>query len=89
MTARILMYSTNTCPYCRMADQLLRQKGVEAEHILVDTHPERRVEMTQLTGRTSVPQIFINGRHVGGYQELAELNRRGELDPLLRTDPAV
>lgn len=89
MTARILMYSTNTCPYCRMADQLLQQKGVTAEHILVDVQPERRVEMTQITGRTSVPQIFINGKHVGGYQELAELNRRGELDTLLRADPAV
>jgi glutaredoxin 3 len=87
--ARVLMYSTRLCPFCRLADQLLKQKGVEADHILVDTQPERRAEMTRLTGRTSVPQIFINGRHVGGYQELTELNRRGELDDMLRAEPTA
>lgn len=87
--ARVVMYTTRTCPYCRMAEQLLHHKGVTAEHVLVDAEPERRNEMTRLTGRTSVPQIFINGRHVGGYQELAELNRRGELDTLLRTEPTA
>jgi glutaredoxin 3 len=87
--AQVLMYSTSTCPFCRMADQLLKQKGVEAEHVLVDAQPARRAEMTQLTGRTSVPQLFINGRHVGGFHELAELNRRGELDALLRAEPTA
>ena len=84
---RVLVYGTQTCPYCRMAEQLLRQKGVVAEYVRVDTDRERRVEMTRRSGRTSVPQIFIGDRHIGGYLELAELNRRGELDVLLVADP--
>lgn len=80
---RVLMYSTHICPYCRMAERLLARKGVEPEKILVDDNPGRREEMTRLTGRTSVPQIFIGPRHVGGYAELAELDRDGKLDVLL------
>lgn len=78
------MYCTRICPYCQLADRLLRHKGVKAEKIQVDDMPERRAEMTQITGRTTVPQIFIGDSHVGGFQELATLDRAGTLDELLR-----
>lgn len=78
------MYCTRACPYCRMADSLLMKKGVEIERILVDDLPEQRNEMRRITGRSSVPQIFIGVRHVGGYMELAALDRGGELDALLK-----
>jgi len=81
--ARVLMYSTHICPYCRMAERLLAKKGVEPERVMVDDNPARREEMTRLTGRTSVPQIFVGTHHVGGYTELAELDRDGKLDTLL------
>lgn len=85
--ARILMYSTRVCPYCIRAEQLLAKKGITAdqiEKIRVDEHPEQHEEMMRITGRRSVPQIFIGERHVGGFDDLAELDVAGELDPLLR-----
>ena len=85
--AHILMYSTRVCPYCIRAEQLLAKKGIAAdqiEKIRVDDHPEQRAEMTRITGRRTVPQIFIGGRHVGGFDDLAALEAAGELDPLLR-----
>lgn len=81
--SRVLMYSTHVCPYCRMAERLLAKKGIEPEKVMVDDNPGRREEMTRLTGRTSVPQIFVGPHHVGGYVELAELERDGKLDALL------
>ncbi len=84
--AKVRIYCTRVCPYCRMADRLLAKKGAAIERIQVDDVPDRRAEMVQLTGRTTVPQIFIGGRHVGGYTELAELDLDGELDALLRAD---
>jgi glutaredoxin 3 len=80
----VLLYGTHDCPYCRMAERLLEKKGVQAEKILVDEDPARREEMVQRTGRTSVPQIFIGPTHVGGYTDLAALERDGKLDNLLR-----
>ena len=80
------MYSTRICPYCRMAERLLEKKGVQAEKVMVDENPARREEMIRLTGRTSVPQIFIGNTHVGGYTELAALERAGRLDSLLGHD---
>ncbi|MBI5909192.1 MAG: glutaredoxin 3 [Betaproteobacteria bacterium] len=80
---RVLMYSTRICPYCRMAERLLAKKGVEPEKVMVDDNPDRREEMARRTGRTSVPQIFVGSHHVGGYVELAELERDGKLDALL------
>lgn len=77
------MYCTRVCPYCRLADRLLEKKGVPVERVHVDESPEQRAEMTRITGRTSVPQIFINDRHVGGYTDLAALDMRGELDRML------
>jgi glutaredoxin 3 len=85
--ARIMMYSTRVCPYCVRAEQLLAKKGIAAdqiEKIRVDDHPEQRAEMMRITGRRTVPQIFIGERHVGGFDDLAELDAAGELDPLLR-----
>lgn len=84
MVAKVLMYSSRLCPYCRMAEQLLEQKGIQAEKVMVDENPARRDEMTQRAGRTSVPQIFIGETHVGGYTELAGLERAGQLDALLK-----
>ena len=82
--AKVLMYSTGVCPFCLMAERLLKSKGVETiEKIRVDLEPQRRVEMMQRTGRRTVPQIYIGERHVGGYDDLAALDRAGGLDPLL------
>ena len=84
MTARVVVYRTDWCPFCRRAEALLKARGVEdAELVDLDEHPERREEMIRLAGRTSVPQIFIGGRHVGGCDDLHALDRAGDLAPLL------
>jgi len=84
---RITMYSTGVCPYCQMAERLLRSKGISAiDKVRVDLEPERRVEMMEKTGRRTVPQIYIGETHVGGYDELAALDRAGSLDVLLRAE---
>ena len=78
------MYSTGVCPYCQRAEMLLKSKGVTAiDKIRIDLEPERRAEMMQKTGRRTVPQIYIGEIHVGGYDDLAALDRAGKLDPLL------
>lgn len=80
----VLMYCTAVCPYCVRAEQLLRRKGVrEIEKIRVDLEPELRAAMMEKTGRRTVPQIYIGGKHVGGYDELAALDQAGELDKFL------
>jgi glutaredoxin 3 len=85
--AKVTMYSTGVCPFCQMAERLLKSKGVEAvDKIRVDLDPARRVEMMEKTGRRTVPQIYIDETHVGGYDDLAALDRAGGLDPLLRGD---
>jgi glutaredoxin 3 len=82
--ANIVMYCTAVCPYCVRAEQLLARKGVtEIEKIRVDLHPELREEMMEKTGRRTVPQIYIGEHHVGGYDDMAALDRAGGLDPLL------
>ncbi len=82
---KISMYSTVGCPYCQRAEMLLKSKGVtELEKICIDLDPARRDEMMQKTGRRTVPQIYIGELHVGGFDELAALDRAGKLDPLLR-----
>lgn len=81
---KVLMYSSGTCPFCVRAEMLLKAKGVaEIEKIRVDLDPQQREEMMQRTGRRTVPQIFIAGTYVGGYDDLAALDRSGKLDPLL------
>lgn len=80
----VKMYTTAVCPYCQRAEMLLRKKGVnDLEKIRVDLDPQRREEMMRITGRRTVPQIFIGERHVGGFDDLAELDAGGELDPML------
>jgi len=80
----VKMYSTGMCPYCVMAERLLVSKGVTAiEKIRIDLEPARRAEMMERTGRRTVPQIYIGETHVGGYDELAALERAGKLDELL------
>jgi glutaredoxin 3 len=79
------MYTTQVCPYCQRAKQLLTQRGVQQiEEIRVDLRPELRVRMMELTGRRTVPQIFIGDTHVGGCDDLYALDQRGGLEPLLR-----
>ena len=82
--ARVLIYSTAGCPYCQAADRLLARKGVsDIERVRVDLEPARRAEMQQKSGRSTVPQIWIDGRHVGGSDELHALDDAGQLDKLL------
>ena len=80
----VLMYSTRVCPYCVMAEKLLQKKGVaQLEKILIDVDPAQRETMMARTGRRTVPQIYIGDHHVGGYDDLAALDRAGKLDALL------
>ncbi|MBU0752467.1 MAG: glutaredoxin 3 [Gammaproteobacteria bacterium] len=82
---KIVMYATEVCPYCVRAEQLLRRKGAtEIEKIRVDLEPERRDEMlAKSSGKRTVPQIFIDDFHVGGCDDLYDLDREGKLDALL------
>ena len=83
--AKVKMFTSAYCPYCSRARSLLDRKGVvDVEEIFVDGQPQLRAQMTQLTGRTSVPQIFIGDTHVGGCDELHALESRGALEPLLQ-----
>ena len=82
--AKVMMYATGVCPFCLMAERLLRAKGVaDIEKVRVDLEPARRDEMMQRTGRRTVPQIYVGERHVGGFDDLAELDREGNLEALL------
>ena len=82
--AKITMYSTAVCPYCVAAEKLLRSKGVsEIDKIRIDLDPEQRAAMMEKTGRRTVPQIYINETHVGGFDDLAALEHAGKLAPLL------
>ena len=82
--AKVVMYSTGTCPFCNMAEKLLLSKGVTAiDKVRIDLDPARREEMMQRTGRRTVPQIYIGDTHVGGFDDLSALDRAGKLAPLL------
>ena len=82
--ARVEIYTKSFCPYCSRAMNLLRSKGVEPEEFDITMGGPKRGEMLgRSNGRTTVPQIFIDGRHVGGSDDLAALERAGKLDPLL------
>lgn len=79
------MYSSQVCPYCRMAEKLLATKGItEIEKVLIDLDPSKREEMMLRTGRRTVPQIFIGDVHVGGFDDLSALDKVGGLDKLLQ-----
>lgn len=85
MSAKVIVYSKETCPYCVMAKKLLAQKGVsDITEIRIDLNPEERDKMIEKTGRMTVPQIFIGDVHVGGFDDLSALNRAGKLDDLLQ-----
>lgn len=80
----VKMYTTAVCPYCVQAKRILRAKGVETiEEIRVDSQPQERIAMMELTGRRTVPQIFIGTTHVGGCDDLMALDSQGGLEPLL------
>lgn len=81
--AKITMYATESCPFCLAARMLLTKKGATYTDILVTNDARKRAEMERLSGRTSVPQIFIDDTHVGGFDELYMLDKQGELDPML------
>lgn len=83
--AEVRMYSTGVCPYCVMAEKLLVSKGVTINKIRIDLDMDKRAEMMQLTGRRTVPQIYIGDTHVGGYDDLAALDQAGKLDEMLRS----
>ncbi|HEC84581.1 MAG TPA: glutaredoxin 3 [Thioploca sp.] len=80
----VRMYSTPICPYCMRAERLLNKKGVQVHKILVNLNPQEMTKMIEITGRRTVPQIFIGDRHVGGFDDLVELDLEGELDSLLQ-----
>ncbi len=82
--AKVVMYSTTSCPFCVMAERLLKARGVtEIEKIRVDIDPEKRLEMMQKTQRRTVPQIYIGSTYVGGFDDLSALDRAGKLAGLL------
>ncbi len=82
--SKVVMYATGSCPYCKMAENLLRSKGVdEIEKIRIDLEADQRAEMMKKTGRRTVPQIYIGDKHVGGFDDLSVLDKQGELVPLL------
>lgn len=84
----VKIYTTGTCPYCIQAKRLLAQRGVTMlDEIRVDLQSDERQKMTEITGRTSVPQIFIGATHVGGCDDLMALDAKGGLLPLLNAAP--
>ncbi|MBP8070811.1 MAG: glutaredoxin 3 [Acinetobacter sp.] len=84
MTAQVTVYSTNMCPYCVRAKQLLERKGIEYKEVNLSTEaPEVRVELMQRTKHRTVPQIFIKDQFIGGFDQLYALEREGKLDELL------
>jgi glutaredoxin 3 len=84
MKEKVLIYTMTTCPYCQAAKKLLGKKGVRFEEINLDEQPERWTECEKKSGLSTVPQIFIGGRHLGGCEDLQKLDKQGKLDELLR-----
>ncbi|MCK5697313.1 MAG: glutaredoxin 3 [Gammaproteobacteria bacterium] len=84
--AIVTMYCTDSCPFCRNAEKLLLSKGVEIEKINIELEPDKFAEIVAKIGRDSVPQIFIDERHIGGFDDLSELDMDDELEPLLGLD---
>lgn len=83
--AKVVIYSKGNCPYCRLAKELLTQRNVAYEEIHIDNDADKQAEMIRLSGRRTVPQIFINDQPIGGYDDLAALAKSGKLDGLLKT----
>lgn len=86
--AKVVIYTVDYCPYCNKAKKLLSEKGIEFEdHDLTSNEAEERKKLGAMigsTGRTTVPQIFIDGKHIGGYTELEKLDKSGELDEMVQ-----
>ena len=82
----VVLYGTRFCPYCIAARRLLNKKNIPFEDIAVDNNPELRAQISEKSGRTTVPQIWIGEQAIGGYTELQKLASAGELDPMLHTD---
>lgn len=83
--AEVIIYSSENCPYCRLAKELLTRRGVSFQEIRVDLDASKRDEMVQKSNRRTVPQIFINNQSIGGYDDLAALATSGKLDSLLNS----
>lgn len=81
--AKVTMYYSDSCPFCNNAEKLLSAKGVDIEKIDTEQEPEKFAEISAQIGSDSVPQIFIDGKHIGGFDDLSELDMDDELDPLL------
>ena len=81
--ANIEIYTKATCPFCHRAKALLQSKGAQFNEIAIDNDPKKREEMIERSGRTTVPQIFIDGQHIGGCDDLHALDAKGGLEPLL------
>ncbi|MDC0423136.1 glutaredoxin 3 [Methylophilaceae bacterium] len=80
----IIMYTSQFCPYCSSAERLLKSKGLDiSEKIYIDKYPEELTKMMEMTGKRTVPQIYINQKYIGGFDELRKLDNTGELDKLL------
>jgi glutaredoxin 3 len=86
--APVVIYTSGFCPYCAWARQMLSDKGVDYREVRVDRDPGQRAVVESLRGRTSVPQIFVGDVHVGGYDDMAAMDREGRLDPLLGLSPS-
>jgi glutaredoxin 3 len=83
---KVQVYSTRRCPYCTRAKALLAKKGVPYEEIDVEDDDAKRAWLVETTGQQTVPQIFVDGRSLGGFSDIDALDRRGQLDPILRGD---
>ena len=82
---KVVMYCTNSCPYCVRAEKLLKKRGAKIEKIDVAGKPDLWKEMEKITNRNTVPQIFIGDQHIGGYDDLSEFDMAGKLEPLLNS----
>jgi glutaredoxin 3 len=89
MPADVLVYTTDYCPYCTQAKALLLKKNADFTEIDVSDRPDLRAWLVEASSQRTVPQIFINGQAVGGFSDLASLDRDGKLDALLARDPAA
>ena len=88
VNANVIVYTTDYCPYCQMAKQLLSRKRAQFEEINVEDRPEIRRWLVSASGQRTVPQVFINGQSVGGFSDISALDQKGELDRLLAETPS-
>lgn len=87
VAANIIVYTTDYCPYCVQAKNLLKRKSAPYTEVNVERRPELRTFLVQASGQRTVPQVFINGKSIGGFSDMATLEKRGELDRLLKEPP--